>query len=199
MKCNRFNDLSPRSLYKAAEQGSSWWCVHDNMISTYVIHEIKLLSLTRVRSFYPRGPDASTQQTRNICITFIQRRPNVFVGQTLYKWYTNVLCLLGIDRDQWMKARFVHTMANINWDGEMNKMALLSRHRIQISEAEHATSILNVHDASGRRRNTLFLRNLNTQSRGRTPNPGAYSSSLPQNKGEAIFKNAGPARARVVS
>ena len=30
------------------------------------------------------------------CITFIQRRPNVFdVGPTLYKCYTNVWCLLG--------------------------------------------------------------------------------------------------------
>ena len=38
-----------------------------------------------------------TQQTQNICITFVQRRPNVFnVGPTLYKYYTNVLCLLGI-------------------------------------------------------------------------------------------------------
>ena len=36
------------------------------------------------------------QQTQNICITFVQRRPNVFdVGSTLYKCYTNVLCLLG--------------------------------------------------------------------------------------------------------
>ena len=33
-----------------------------------------------------------------ICITFIQRRPNVFdAGPTLYKCYTNVLCLLGYD------------------------------------------------------------------------------------------------------
>ena len=32
----------------------------------------------------------------NICITFIQRRPNVFdVGPTSHKCYTNVLCLLG--------------------------------------------------------------------------------------------------------
>ena len=39
---------------------------------------------------------AVTQQTENICITFIQRRPNVFdVGRALYKCYTNVLCLLG--------------------------------------------------------------------------------------------------------
>ena len=37
-----------------------------------------------------------SQQTQDICITFIQRRPNVFdVGPTLYKCYTNVLCLLG--------------------------------------------------------------------------------------------------------
>ena len=36
-----------------------------------------------------------TQRAQNICITFIQRRPNVFdVGPTLYKCYTNVLCLL---------------------------------------------------------------------------------------------------------
>ena len=40
------------------------------------------------------GPGAA-QQTQNICITFVQRRPNVFdVGPTLYKCYTNVLCLL---------------------------------------------------------------------------------------------------------
>ena len=33
-------------------------------------------------------------------ITFIQRRPNVFdVGPALYKYYTNVLCLLGKDRE----------------------------------------------------------------------------------------------------
>ena len=39
---------------------------------------------------------AASKQTQNICITFIQRRPNVFdVGPTLYECYTNVLCLLG--------------------------------------------------------------------------------------------------------
>ena len=33
-----------------------------------------------------------TQQTQNICMTFIQHRHNVFdVGPTLYKYYTNVL------------------------------------------------------------------------------------------------------------
>ena len=38
-----------------------------------------------------------TQQTQNICITFVQRRPNVFdVGPTLYKYYANVLRLLDI-------------------------------------------------------------------------------------------------------
>ena len=39
------------------------------------------------------------QQTQNMCITFVQRRPNVSdAGRTLYKCYTNVLCLLGCRR-----------------------------------------------------------------------------------------------------
>ena len=38
---------------------------------------------------------ATSQQTQNFCIAFVQRRPNVFaIGPTLYKCYTNVLCLL---------------------------------------------------------------------------------------------------------
>ena len=37
-----------------------------------------------------------TQQTQSMCIPFVQRRPNVFdVVPTLYKCYTNVLCLPG--------------------------------------------------------------------------------------------------------
>ena len=36
------------------------------------------------------------RQTQNICITFVQRRPNVFVGPTLCKCYTNISCLLGM-------------------------------------------------------------------------------------------------------
>ena len=37
-----------------------------------------------------------SRQTQYICITFVQRRANAFdVGPTLYKCYTNVLCLLG--------------------------------------------------------------------------------------------------------
>ena len=37
-----------------------------------------------------------SQQTQNMCITFVQRRPNVFdMGPTLYKCHTNVLRLLG--------------------------------------------------------------------------------------------------------
>ena len=40
----------------------------------------------------------TAQQTQNICIAFIQRRSSVFdVGPTLYKCYTNILCLLGQD------------------------------------------------------------------------------------------------------
>ena len=36
-----------------------------------------------------------SRQTQNMCITLIQRRPNVLdVGTALYKCYANVLCLL---------------------------------------------------------------------------------------------------------
>ena len=52
------------------------------------------LIITRVHSNRKAG---ITQQTQNICITFVQRRPKVFdVGLTLYKCYTNVLCSLGM-------------------------------------------------------------------------------------------------------
>ena len=38
----------------------------------------------------------TSQQTQNICITLMQRRRNVLeVDPTLYKCYTDVLCLLG--------------------------------------------------------------------------------------------------------
>ena len=38
-----------------------------------------------------------SQQTQNICITFIQRRPKVSdAGPTLYKCYTNILYLWGL-------------------------------------------------------------------------------------------------------
>ena len=41
-----------------------------------------------------------TQQTQNICITFVQCWTNVEdVGPTLYKCYANVLCLLGIQHE----------------------------------------------------------------------------------------------------
>ena len=40
-----------------------------------------------------------SQQTQNICITFIQRRPNVFdVGPTLYKYYTECFVFAGLSR-----------------------------------------------------------------------------------------------------
>ena len=36
----------------------------------------------------------TSQHTQTICITFVQHCPNVFdIGSTLYKCYTNVLCL----------------------------------------------------------------------------------------------------------
>ena len=43
----------------------------------------------------------ATQQAQNICITFVQHRPNIFnAGPTLYKSYTNVLCVLGSQKSE---------------------------------------------------------------------------------------------------
>ena len=50
-----------------------------------------------------------TQQTENICLTFIQCRTNVEdVGPTLHKCHTNVLCLLGISKYFLMLHRVVN-------------------------------------------------------------------------------------------
>ena len=51
--------------------------------------------LIKIMSTHQFNRKRASQQAQHICITFIQRRPNVFdVGPTLYKCYTNVLCLL---------------------------------------------------------------------------------------------------------
>ena len=48
------------------------------------------------RARYPDAISEQSQKTQNICITFIQCWTNVEdVGPTLYKCYTNVLCLSG--------------------------------------------------------------------------------------------------------
>ena len=58
----------------------------------YTLICIKLLALCS-------ATEGHTQQTQSICITFVQRRPNVQdVGPTLYKCYTNVLRLLDRQR-----------------------------------------------------------------------------------------------------
>ena len=62
---------------------------------SYLSYLMEQMSVnTRTTCFKERR--AQSQQTQNFCITFVQRRPNVFdVGPTLYKCYTNILCLLG--------------------------------------------------------------------------------------------------------
>ena len=51
-----------------------------------------------------------TQQTQKICITLVQRRPNVFdVGPTMYKLYTNILRLLGTSFNLYLKVFFYFT------------------------------------------------------------------------------------------
>ena len=58
---------------------------------------VDLLFIVTASQMY--GPAHTSQQTQNICITFAQCRTNVEdVGPTLYKCYTNVLCLLGFQK-----------------------------------------------------------------------------------------------------
>ena len=58
-------------------------------------------------SFSSKQIQQSTQKTQNICITFVQRRPNVFdAGPTLYKCYKNILCSLGRRRVPESSTRF---------------------------------------------------------------------------------------------
>ena len=45
----------------------------------------------------PFSMSSTALQTQNICVTFAQRQPNIFdVGPTLYNFYTNALCLMGV-------------------------------------------------------------------------------------------------------
>ena len=57
--------------------------------------EYSNLNIYRYSNEADRGLPKTSQQTQNICITFIQCRPKDFnVSPTLYKCHTNVLCLI---------------------------------------------------------------------------------------------------------
>ena len=59
-------------------------------------HWVNVSCLLDAYQAKPNKHKTFVQRFYNVCITFVQRRPNVFdVGPTLYKCYTNVLCLLG--------------------------------------------------------------------------------------------------------
>ena len=73
-----------------------------HIVTCYLLLRVEL-SFNRVSDVRPNIAEAdfhfsrvTSQQAQHICTTFVQRRPNIFdVGPTLYKCYTNVLCLLG--------------------------------------------------------------------------------------------------------
>ena len=84
----RWTNINPRSAEKSSnlQLPTAWkyYCknLHDVFFGWLLFQTIKM----------------TTQWTKNICLTFIQHRPNVFdVGPTLYKCYTDVLCLLGTE------------------------------------------------------------------------------------------------------
>ena len=91
-----------------------------NKCIQFIIHVYLFLGVHLCKFRVLHNPCSSqhlvTQQTQNICITFIQRRPNVFdVGPTLHKCYTNVLCLLGMAHYSFrcaIKAKYFTEMFN---------------------------------------------------------------------------------------
>ena len=85
-------------------QGSNFESCVWRTVSSQSSHHSQEVLLAQFSLYVHKGglkPDSFhfislTQQKQNICITFVQRRPNVFdVGPTLYKCYTNVLYFLG--------------------------------------------------------------------------------------------------------
>ena len=67
---------------------------HHNKLDQRIVFVGDVLCMLKMQYHWTRS--INTQQTQNICITFIQCRPKVFdVGPTLYKCYTNVLCVTG--------------------------------------------------------------------------------------------------------
>ena len=78
--------MSPRGIV---------YCIHDPTVIPG--RRLCLPPGIHSRSLCPDpSHQAASQQTQNMCITFEQWRTNVEdVGTTLYKCYTNVLCLLG--------------------------------------------------------------------------------------------------------
>ena len=96
---------------------NDWCCMwhsrefHIHMYSTLPPRVIQILYKSRWLFF------RDARKTQNICITFVQRRPNVFhVGPTLYKCYTNVLYLLGhYFEDGWRKRIAMVTMVTVCW------------------------------------------------------------------------------------
>ena len=62
-----------------------------------VYHELVMTAKVAYSFIYMYKVTCIAQQTQNICITFVQHRPNVFdVGPTLYKCHANVSCLMRV-------------------------------------------------------------------------------------------------------
>ena len=95
LRCGRVN------FSFASNVGESYGTVHfgnhrvqEEIVSMAKVHERTIPCRPIAKILY-----RPTQQTRNICITFVQCWTNVEdVGPALYKCHTTVLCLLGRPR-----------------------------------------------------------------------------------------------------
>ena len=113
--------LSYVSQHWSSHIHTTLWAYHNNFwkIVTNIFfilhnkHAEEKVSISQVNQFLLSN--LLTQQIQNICITFVQRWTNVFdVGLTLYKYYTNVLCLLGVQDKTTRMAGFTWLMSTIS-------------------------------------------------------------------------------------
>ena len=120
-RCHRYIDVSWYSLYP---WNNAHWRNAGQMLD--MSRRPTCLAITSAHSHHEMTAviivtGALSQQTCSLCITFIQCWTNVEdVGPTLYKCYTNVLCLLGCF---WIACWYVFSW-EINWLG-------LTEHRPQ--------------------------------------------------------------------
>ena len=91
-----FDNIIPNiRLIYCCSHVNAYFLMHCKITSMYLVEFAHDFSICHNASSACAYMITSTQQTQNICITFVQCCSNVFdIGPTLFKCYINVLCLL---------------------------------------------------------------------------------------------------------
>ena len=94
------DDCIHKDYYAELNNNMEWPYLHERLMLCLKENDIIMIIRPETAQYNPIMHQITycaliaSQQTQNIYIAFVQRRPSVFdVGPTLYKCYTNVLCL----------------------------------------------------------------------------------------------------------